>query len=184
MGCMCYNPTSFEGKMDKKNVVIIGMMGVGKSKVSKRLAQILKKRMVSTDEIIEKKEGKKIADIFKNQGEPYFRKLERDVIKEISQEKSVIIDCGGGIVLHQDNIDDLKKNGVLINLTASSDMICERIKHKTHRPLLNDANPRDKIKELMHTREALYAQADYKINTDHKTIDQVCQEVISLLSHE
>ena len=170
--------------MDKKNVVIIGMMGVGKSNVSKRLAQIVKKRMISTDEMIERREGKDITAIFKSQGESYFRRLERDVIKEILKEKSVIIDCGGGIVLNQDNIDDLKKYGVLIHLTASAEMVYARIKHSAHRPLLNDENPRDKIKELMNKRDGLYAQADYKINTDHKTVDQVCQEVISLLSHD
>ena len=160
------------------------MMGAGKTETSRKLSRVLKKEFVSTDQIIEERQWKKIVDIFREQGEAYFRRLEREVVKELADRKNLIIDCGGGIVLNEENMRDLRKNGILIYLMVSAQVSYDRVKHNPDRPLLQEGNPREKIKELLSQREPLYSRADYKINTDHKTVETVSEEVIKLLSHD
>src|SRR3990167_4264043 len=93
-----------------KNIALIGFMGAGKSVAAKRLAKLLKRKFFSTDQYIEKRDGRAIADLFAKEGEKLFRAMEREAVKKICQQKNIIIDCGGGIVLDPNNIHDLKKN--------------------------------------------------------------------------
>ena len=155
-------------------------MGSGKSLVANKLAIFCKKKAISIDTLIEAKEKRSIPVIFQESGEAYFRSLEKEIVKEAAQQKDVIIDCGGGVVLNQDNLDCLKKNGILIHLSASPDVIWERVK-EARRPLLDVPNPQAKIKELLSKREPLYAQADYRIDTDHKTAEEICDEIMNTL---
>ena len=157
-------------------------MGAGKSAVSRKLSGLLKRELVSTDQLIEQREGKKIAEIFEKSGEAHFRKLEREIIIEVTKKKDAIIDCGGGIVLNKDNIKDLKENSVLICLSISPETVYQRIKHQKHRPLLEGQDPPQRIKELMNERSHLYSLADYTIATDEKSVDQVCQEILRIVS--
>src|SRR3972149_7672422 len=113
----------------KSNIVLVGFMGTGKSVVGKKLAKVLKRELVDTDKLIEKKAGKPIPDIFSENGEPYFRELESKVIEDISKKEKCIIITGGGVVLREENITNLKKNGVIICLNASPKIIYERVKH-------------------------------------------------------
>lgn len=163
-----------------KNIVLIGFMGSGKSAVSRLLAKKLGQKAVSTDELIVQRQKLSIEQIFAEKGEKHFRALEREIVAELSNEKNLIIDCGGGIVLQQENIDDLKKSGITIYLKASVEDIYERTKNQKHRPLLNVENPQVKIKELLTAREPLYAQADYTIDTFRKTAYEVAEEIIRL----
>ncbi len=167
--------------MPHKNIVLIGFMGSGKSMVSNRLAEILRRDVVSIDTLIEKREKRSIPVIFKESGEAYFRAREREVVREVSARKSVIIDCGGGVVLDPANIRDLKRNGVVFFLCASAETIYQNIKGHEHRPLLNVPDPKAKIRELVKERKPLYEQADHTVETDHKTLDQVCAEIVDLL---
>jgi shikimate kinase len=167
--------------MRHKNIVLAGLMGSGKSMVSNRLAEILHRDVVSIDALIEQKEKRPIAVIFKESGEAYFRDREREVVREVSARRSVIIDCGGGVVLNPANITDLKRHGVLFFLSASAETIYRNIKEHKHRPLLNVPAPKAKIRELIKERKPLYEQADHTVETDHKTIDQVCAEIVDLL---
>lgn len=164
-----------------KNIVLIGFMGSGKSAVSRLLAKKLNRKTVSTDELIIQREKLSIAEIFEKKGEGYFRELERKLIAEIVQQQNLIIDCGGGIVLQQGNVDDLKKSGIVVYLKASVDDIYERTKNQKHRPLLNVEDPKAKIKELLMAREPLYAQAHHMIDTSEKTAYDVTEEIIGFI---
>jgi len=164
--------------MRKKNIVLIGFMGSGKSLVSSKLAEILKRKVVSTDELIEEREGRPITEIFKESGETHFREIEKKIVKQVSEAKNIVIDCGGGVVLNQDNIVNLKEKGVLVYLSASAKSIYENIKDKTHRPLLNVNDPEEKIGELLDQRKSLYEQADMVIETDGKSTEQICGEIV------
>ncbi len=170
--------------MPPKNIVLIGFMGAGKSMVSNRLASILKLGRVSTDELIEKKEKRAIPEIFRDSGEAYFRQLEETVVREVSALEGWVIDCGGGVVVNPKNLENLRKNGVLFYLKTSPEIVYKRIKNQTHRPLLQVQYPLEKIRELLRSREAFYAQADHVIDTDAHSVEDSAQAVLKILRHE
>ncbi|MFC1698684.1 shikimate kinase [Candidatus Omnitrophota bacterium] len=159
------------------NVVLVGFMGTGKTQVARALAKALEMKYISTDEVIEDRERRSINDIFKKNGEPYFRRLEKEVVKKVAQLNKFIIDAGGGVVLDQENIADLRKNGKIICLAATPEVILERTKRYHHRPLLNVADPKAKVEQLLADRAPFYALADHTVDTTNLTIDQVVDEV-------
>ena len=165
----------------QKNIVLIGLMGVGKSLTSAKLKVKLGWPVVSTDAVIEKREGRRIVEIFRDFGEEYFRKREREVVKEVSRKTRTIIDCGGGVFLNQDNIDCLKIGGIIFCLQAAPDVIYNRLKDQTGRPLLNVSNPLARIHELLEERKHWYAQAEHIIDTSHITFDQAADQIIGLM---
>ena len=145
---------------EKKNIVLIGFMATGKSSVAHLLAKRLNKRVVSTDSLIEKKSKKTIPQIFKQDGEIRFRELEIQVVKKVSEMKNIIVDCGGGVVLNKINIDRLKKNGIIILLTAKPEEILKREnKEKGARPLLSKKEKLKVIKELLNFRKPSMAKS-------------------------
>lgn len=152
--------------------------------VAKRLAKILKRDMVSLDDLIESREGRPIKRIFEESGEAYFRDKEREAVAEVAGKESLIIDCGGGVVLNPQNIAQLKANGILICLSATAKTICGRVKNKKGRPLLNVDNPQKRVNELLKKREPLYARADFTVATDNKTANETCREIIHRLGHD
>lgn len=162
------------------NITIVGFMGTGKTVVAKELARRLRKKYISTDEVIEKSEGIAISDIFARKGESHFRKLEAALAKDLSAEDNLIIDAGGGVVLNEENITNLKKNGIIVCLAATADVIYERTKDYKHRPLLNVPDPKRKIRELLISRSPYYQKADHQVDTSQKTIPQVVNEIIAL----
>ncbi len=165
-----------------KNVVLTGFMGTGKNAIGKRLVQELNLKFVDTDDIIEKKEGITISKIFKRFGEKYFRKLEKKVVKKITQGKDQVISTGGGVVLDQENISNLKKNGVIICLWASPGVIRERTEKEAHRPLLENVNREKRIKELLDYRKSFYEKsADYIIDTSHLTVEETVEKILKYL---
>ncbi len=166
----------------EKNIVLVGFMGAGKSVTAKELAKRLKRKVISTDEVIERREGRRITDIFKTYGEKYFRQKEHDAVVELTENQGLIIDCGGGAFLNDENRALLKKTGITIYLSASPQVLHERTHHRTHRPLLNVENPLVKIEELLQARKSFYEQADHTIVTDTKTNAEVCDEIVKLLS--
>ena len=159
-------------------------MGCGKSLTSNKLAEILDRKVISTDQLIEEKEGKSIAEIFAESGEEYFREVEKEVIKEISDQNGVIIDCGGGVALNDQNMVYLKKNGLVLYLSASPESLYNNIKDRSHRPLLNVADPQLKIAELLDKRKSYYEKADVTINADHQTINQITEDILKVLNDE
>ncbi len=165
-----------------KNIVLVGFMGTGKTVVGKRVARKLKMKYVSTDDIIEAKEKRTITDIFAKDKEPYFRKVEKEAVKYASSMDNVVIAAGGGVVIDNENVENLKKNGVLICLNATPEEILERTKNYAHRPLLNIPDPLGKIKELLQKRTPYYKRADYQVDTSGKSLDEIVSEIVSRLS--
>jgi len=170
--------------MNKKNIYLVGFMGTGKTTVGKILAKKLKKEFVEMDEEIEKREGKKIVDIFRLFGEPYFRKVEKEVLKEIASCFNLVVSCGGGVIVDEENLKILKKTGIIICLKATPSVIYERTKKTKERPLLNVSNPLKKIKELLARRAPFYAKADYFVDTSTLTPEEVSEEIIKILKNE
>lgn len=169
---VCYNPS-----MSKKNVVVIGFMGSGKSMVSKELENLLGMPIVATDAEIVAREGCEVNELFRDKGESYFREVERDVIRLTAQRDGVIIDCGGGVVLDPVNIQNLKTTGVVFYLSASPEYIYNQIKGMTHRPLLNVPDPLGRIRELMDQRRPLYqAQADVMIDAN-RSVREIAEDI-------
>lgn len=164
-----------------KNIILVGFMGTGKTAVGKELAKRLKVKFVDMDDLIVEREGMRITDIFTKKGEPYFRSVEKEVAKELSGQSNLIIAAGGGVVIDEENVRNLKSNGIIICLTASPDKILQRTKDYTHRPLLNVSDPRTKISELLAKRADYYARADYQIDTTDLTVDEVVKKIAELL---
>lgn len=161
-----------------KNIVLIGFMGSGKSMVARSLAGLLKAELVSTDDLVEAKAGETINAIFAAHGEAYFRNLEHGIIKEVSLRQGIIIDCGGGVVLHKENLNLLKTSGIVFHLQATPEVIYQRIKKEGHRPLLKVPDPLGCIKELYQQRLPLYNQADFTIDANSASIEGPVAEIL------
>ena len=177
-------------KIKLKNIIIstsfifilVGFMGTGKSYISEKLSKLLKIKKIDTDQYIELKENKTVDKIFSIYGEEYFRKCEKDTLVELSNENDIIISCGGGIVIKDENIELMKQMGKVILLTASPSTIYERVRNSQSRPILNDNMNEEYIATLMDKRKERYLKAaDIIINTDNKTGEEICEDIIKKL---
>jgi len=158
-------------------------MGTGKTTIATEVARRLKLNYVSTDDLIEKREKRTINEIFKTDGEDYFRDVESDVVRELSDKEGLVVDTGGGVVMREENMANLKFNGIVICLTADEDSIIARTKKYKHRPLLNVEDPKRKVRDLMSKRAPLYAKADNIIDTGKLTIRQAIDKVIEIFEN-
>jgi shikimate kinase len=164
------------------NVVITGFMCSGKTSVGKRLAEKLNFDFLDTDDLIENKVGMRITEIFEKYGEPYFRELEAQIIKEVSEKDKLVISTGGGVVLREENVNNLRKNGVIINLVAKPETIYERLKKQPGiRPLLNKPNPLEEIKKLLEYRERYYKNCDFRVETDNLSVEEIVEKILNFL---
>ena len=169
-------------KLFPYNIVLIGFMGSGKSTISDYLSTMFDMKLVEMDQVIAEKEGMSIPDIFSTYGEEYFRNLETNLLKELQTGESCIISCGGGVALRQENVVEMKKNGRVVLLTASPETIYERVKDSNDRPILEGNKNVEFIADMMEKRREKYeAAADVVVQTDNKTILQICEELISKL---
>jgi shikimate kinase len=160
------------------NIALIGFMGTGKTSVGRLVAELLHFDYLDTDEVIQAGTGRVIADIFKADGEPAFRALERKVVKEIASRKKTVISTGGGLPVDPKNLASLKHHSLVVCLWSSPEKIWERVRHQSHRPLLHDENPQAKIRELLAAREPFYKQADVLLNTELRSLREVAQQVV------
>ena len=167
-----------------KNIVLVGFMGTGKTRVGKLLAAQLKWQRLCLDDMIEWKVGKPIADIFTEDGEEYFRKAESEVAKAAAHDRKVIIDAGGGVVIDSKNVIRLKEHGVMFCLTATPEVIYERTKTHGHRPLLNVDDPVAKIDDLLKKRDEFYKRADYIIDTSDLTPEEVVDNILTTMKEQ
>ena len=161
-----------------QNIALIGFMGTGKSSVGRLLAAHLRFRFVDTDELIESRAGRSIADIFAQAGEEVFRGIERQVVSELAKSNRTVISTGGGLAANPENMASLKEHALVVCLWASPEAIWERVHTQTHRPLLQGADPMLKIRELLAKREPFYRQADVLVNTEMRSIKEVAQHVM------
>lgn len=167
-----------------KNIVLVGFMGTGKSVVGRRLAKEFSFRFVDTDTIIEEKAGKKVADIFAEEGEGRFRELEADVVLDIMRGEQLVVSTGGGAVLNQKSLDILCKNGIVVWLTARPGVILKRAQRRfEERPLLKGAvpsegnNPLLTIERLMKEREPYYKRAAFSVDTSDTGVEGVVSKI-------
>lgn len=166
------------------NVILIGFMGCGKSTTGFRLSYGLRRVLVDTDKLIEKKEGMSVSDIFTNKGEAAFREMETKCLQELllSQETKVIA-TGGGLPMKKENHPLLKELGSVVYLRISPECVWERLKGDTSRPLLQCDNPAAKIEALLRKRAPVYeAAADMIVDVDGKDIEQVVAELLARLA--
>lgn len=167
----------------KRNVTLIGMMGCGKSTAAKELAKVLTDfTLVDIDSEIEKSCCKKISEIFLKYGEPHFRLLESNKIKQFTKKDNQIISAGGGAFENPENRRLFLENSTVIYLKASPENIYERIKAETHRPLLKKNFSIEKISHILSLREKNYQNAHYTIDTDNKTPYDIVQEISGVLN--
>lgn len=165
------------------NIVLIGFMGSGKSTISRELNTLFSMDVIEMDQVIADREGMSISEIFEVHGEEYFRNRETELLRELQSRKGVVISCGGGVPMREENVVEMKKNGKVILLTASPETILERVKNNHDRPLLENNKNVDFILELMEKRRQKYeAAADVIIRTDGKSAAEICEEIIQRTS--
>lgn len=163
------------------NIVLIGYRGTGKSTVGKLLAMRLGRQFVSTDEEIIKRAKRTIPEIVAQEGWEYFRDLESDVCRELAGRDRLVIDTGGGAILRTQNVEALKKNGILFWLTASVETITKRIGRSNQRPSLTGSKSFiDEIQDVLRERTPKYqAASDHVITTDDQSIKQLVEIILT-----
>lgn len=166
------------------NVILIGFMGSGKTTVGLRLSYRLRRPVIDTDKEIEREEKRSISDIFASEGEAYFRDRETACLKKmIKDAHKQIISVGGGLPLREENRVLLHELGQVFYLRASAETIYERLKHDTTRPLLQGADPQNKIRTLLGERDAYYmGAADVVINVDGKDFEKILSEIVQYVN--
>jgi shikimate kinase len=167
-------------RLTGKNLVLVGMMGTGKTESGKCLAARLGRRLADTDELVAEREGLSIAEIFRSFGEPYFRASEREVVRTLAQKRGLVIATGGGVVLNAENVSDLRAGGFLVWLEAGPEALMLRLRGDQSRPLLGGE---DDLAALLAAREPLYlAAADARVDTTGKTVLQVAEEILEIIA--
>ena len=167
--------------MKRKNIVLCGFMGCGKSTIGNLLSKKTGMSFIDLDSYIEQKENKTVAEIFADNGEDYFRQLERDTSKELSQKKSLVIATGGGTLTFQEIVDAFKTSGKIVLLDVPVEVVSERLQGDTTRPLLNRPDKEQAMRELYEKRMPLYqSAADIVVNAANSPL-QVCMEIMSNL---
>lgn len=165
------------------NIVLVGFMGTGKSAIGKQLALRLKRPFLDLDRKIEREAGRSVQEIFSKEGEAVFRRMEADAVREAAALKDHVIATGGGVMCDEGNVQTLKSSGLLVCLTARPDVILERTSASlTSRPLLAGASPKERIEELLKLRAPYYARADWTIDTNNRTLQELVEEILCKLA--
>ena len=169
-------------QIPESNVVLIGFMGSGKSSVGRELARRWRFRFVDTDGAIRRRFSKSIGEIFSIYGEDFFREQEHEVLREMLGQQRAVIATGGGIVLQDRNVALLRRLGRIVWLTASPDTIWERVRMSSHRPLLQNQDPRGTMDRLLQARSPLYAAAaDLTVDSSGLLHCEVADRVVARL---
>lgn len=165
-----------------KRIVLMGFMGAGKTTVGKLLAQELAVEFIDTDERIESEQGRKISDIFAEDGEKAFRDMETDLLKRLQNDKeSCVLSIGGGMPVREENRSLLREIGTVVYLKTSKEEIIRRVSGDTNRPLLQGGALEDKVTSLMEAREGIYVgTSHYILETDGKKIYEVIEEILKI----
>jgi len=168
---------------DLHNLVLIGFMGCGKTALGRWISQNVNMSFYDTDEYIVSKQNREIVDIFATDGETFFRDLETEAIKEMSEKiTDSVISVGGGLPLREENRELLKKLGIVVYLRATQDTLVKRLDNDTKRPLLAGKDIRGKINELMIQREQIYeTTAQIIVDTDDRSFGQIYNEIEDII---
>lgn len=177
--------SSTESSSFPYNLFLIGFMGTGKSTVASELSRLLRRTVLEMDEAIEQWEAMSIPDIFAAHGESYFRELETKLLTETRNTCNLVVSCGGGAAMRKNNVTEMKRNGIIILLTATPETILGRVQSDDNRPLLKGRKTAADIAALMNTRKSAYENAaDITIATDGKTAAEIAAEIVSALPKE
>lgn len=161
-----------------ERIFLIGPMGAGKSAVGKALARVLRLDFVDSDQYIESRTGVDIGFIFEKEGEAGFRRREAEAIDVLSRRDGVVLATGGGAVVTPENRRRLGRRGTVVYLLATPEQQYERVRHSTHRPLLDRPDPRAALEQLFEARDPLYrAIADIVVETDGSRVTDVARRV-------
>ena len=163
------------------NIVLVGFMASGKTAVGRRVARRLGYSFLDTDQLIEAEIGCSIAKLFEEKGEEAFRRLESAVAENLHQLKNHVISTGGGILTQPDNLERLRRAGLVTFLNADQEEIIERLQRDTRRPLVQGGDVRTKVTTLLAERLAMYAKSDVVIDTKALSVNQVSSLVIRAL---
>ncbi|WP_022852230.1 shikimate kinase [Limisalsivibrio acetivorans] len=167
----------------RKNIYLIGFMGTGKSTVGRILAEKLDMEFCDTDSMIEMKTGKTVEEIFEDESEEVFRNIESEVLTEITSRKNLVVSTGGGIVVTRGNMDMMRKEGLLVSLLASADVIFERTKNDKCRPLLNVEDPLDQIKKMLFDRAHFYIDTDFLVDTTDTPPEEAAEQIVEFYNN-
>ena len=161
------------------NIFLIGFMGCGNSTVATKLNQMYGMHVVEMDQEISKRQKMSIPEIFEQYGEEYFRNLESALLEEIATGSGQVVSCGGGVVLREDNVAEMKKSGHIVLLTAKPENVLKRVQKDDNRPILKGRKTVEDIQTLMEARREKYeGAADIVVATDDKNIAEICDEII------
>lgn len=167
----------------KKTVVMVGMMGAGKTAVGTAVARALGVPFLDSDEEIVKAAQRSIAEIFERDGEPFFRARETEVLARLLRGEPCILSTGGGAFLSETNRRLVQESGVSVWLRADLDLLWQRVRHKTTRPLLRTANPRETLRQLYEARVPFYSLADVVVDSAADlSIDEMAAKVEAALT--
>lgn len=163
------------------NLVLAGFMGTGKSTLGRMLAARLGHRFVDVDDLIESAEGMSIAEIFRRHGEPYFRQREREAIARLVGAREVVVAVGGGALLDEVNLRNLRRIGTVVCLWARPEVILQRLRDDRSRPLLQGPDRLRRIRELLERRRPAYARADLHLDTSELSPEEALERLLALL---
>ncbi len=164
--------------MSRKNIILCGFMGCGKSTIGTLLGKKMGMAVVDLDTYIEKKENKTVSAIFADSGEAYFRQCEREAAAELAQKNGIIIAAGGGTLTFPENVKVLKSSGTIILLDVPVEVVARRLEHDTTRPLLNRPDKDQAMRELYEKRMPLYrAAADLIVDASDSPM-QICYQIM------
>jgi shikimate kinase len=164
------------------NIFLVGLMGAGKTTVGRALAKKLDKQFIDSDHEIEARTGASIPWIFEIEGEAGFRQRESEVIRDLTAQSDIVLATGGGAILKPENRAYLKERGTVIYLRASINSILQRTSHDKNRPLLQTADPRQRLEQLAHEREPYYLEvADFTIDTGRPNVQSLIQTILTQL---
>lgn len=164
-----------------KNIILFGFMGTGKTVIGKALAEMMAMEFVDMDDLIEQREGITISEIFETKGEPYFRRVESKVAEDVSRCSNLVVAAGGGVVLDCQNIKVLESTGTGVCLSSSAEVIYDRVKNQTHRPLLAVDDPLKRIREMLEYRKPFYDRVTHRINTDKLTVGEAVEKIVGII---
>jgi shikimate kinase/3-dehydroquinate synthase len=167
--------------LGRRAIVLVGLMGSGKTAIGRRLAQRLGLEFVDSDSEIERAAGLTIPEIFARYGEPYFRDGERRVMARLLAGGPRVIATGGGAFMSDQTRASIRESGVSVWLKANLDVLWRRVRKRNHRPLLQNADPEAMLKKLMDERDPVYAQADIAVNSREGPHDAVVEDILAAL---
>ncbi|MCC5795900.1 MAG: shikimate kinase AroK [Methylophaga sp.] len=164
------------------NIILVGPMGAGKSTIGRQLAKALGRKFYDSDREIEKRTGVSISWIFEMEGEAGFREREQRIIEELTELNNIVLATGGGAVLAEENRRTLRKNGVVVYLSASLEQLYRRTAKDKKRPLLQTGDRKQKIMDLIEQRDPLYREvADIVLKTGDQSVQQTVNDVLQQL---